>query len=365
MLIRSRLPASAWGLPAIWVLLATGCGREDVHVYRVPKEEPPASAAAHGHGMAMAMPRITWKAPPGWKEQDSGGVRIVRFAVPNSNGPSADVGVVPLSGAGIGHAQIVNMVRNQVDLGPLTEEDLAKQAEKVSVGPVQGELFEMASTNALLDGKFKACILMATATHDQTLWLFKIAGPDDLVAAQRPAFLDFLKSVQFVAASDAGGVVSDATGPTAEGPGTAPNSRPQWEVPAGWQEQAPGPMVLARFAVGDSNGKAEVTVSAFPGDTGGLLANVNRWRGQLGLPPVEEPELEKLVKPLDAPAGKATLVDMTGTDRKTGQPARLIGAILPRGGQTWFFKMLGDAQVAEREKAAFLKFIQSTKLPNV
>jgi hypothetical protein len=39
--------------------------------------------------------------------------------------------------------------------------------------------------------------------------------------------------------------------------------------------------------VSDPDGKAEVTVSAFPGDTGGLLANLNRWRGQIGLEPVQ------------------------------------------------------------------------------
>ena len=34
--------------------------------------------------------------------------------------------------------------------------------------------------------------------------------------------------------------------------------------------------------------KADVTVSIFPNDTGGVVANVNRWRTQVGLPETDE-----------------------------------------------------------------------------
>jgi hypothetical protein len=368
--MNSALLSAGWGWVGLLVLLGAGCGKEEVRVYRVPKEKatapPDAHALAHGgnvHGGNL--PPFTWKTPAGWEQQqDSAGVRIVHFGVRGPEGQTADVGVVPLTGAAVSRGDLVNMVRSSIELGQATEEDLARQAEKVTVGPLQGELFEMVSTNALVEQKFKARILMASVQQDKTLWLFKIAGADELVRAQRPAFLDFLKSIQFGAASAAGAVPAPAAPAGVAPPAAAPAGKPQWSVPAGWQEQAPGPMVIARFALAHQDAKAEVTVSVFPGDTGGLLANVNRWRGQVGLAPVEAAELPKLTESLDAPAGKVTLVDMTGTDRKTGKPARMIGGMLPRGGQTWFFKLLGDAPVAEREKAALLKFIQSTKFPD-
>ena len=80
----------------------------------------------------------------------------------------------------------------------------------------------------------------------------------------------------------------------------------------------------------------------FAGEGGGLLANVNRWRGQLGLPPVaQKTDLSKLCDSLDV-RRQGDVVDFTGTDAKTGKPARLVGVIVPQDGQTWFYKLMGD-----------------------
>ena len=63
-------------------------------------------------------------------------------------------------------------------------------------------------------------------------------------------------------------------------------------------------------------------------------------------------------------AARRTIVDFTGTDSKTGKPARLVGAIVPQNGQTWFYKLMGDEQIVAQQKDAFIKFIQSAKYPN-
>jgi hypothetical protein len=98
------------------------------------------------------------------------------------------------------------------------------------------------------------------------------------------------------------------------------------------------------------------------GEGGGLAANVNRWRGQLGLAPIAEADkLQETLTPVDTPSGKAMFVDMTGTDARTGKQARLVGAIVPQSGQTWFYKLMGDEQIVGREKNAFQKFVQSAK----
>ncbi len=124
-------------------------------------------------------------------------------------------------------------------------------------------------------------------------------------------------------------------------------------------------MLLAKFAVGGQDGQAEVTVSSFPGEVGGLLANVNRWRGQVGLPPIAAEELEKTVSSFDVIGGRASLVDLTGhAAAQGGKETRIVGVIWPRGGQTWFYKMTGDSATTEREKDVFLKFVQSVRFPN-
>ena len=46
-------------------------------------------------------------------------------------------------------------------------------------------------------------------------------------------------------------------------------------------------------------------MSVFPDDAGGVLANVNRWRGQVDLAPVKQAELEKQIASLDVSGGKA------------------------------------------------------------
>ena len=55
------------------------------------------------------------------------------------------------------------------------------------------------------------------------------------------------------------------------------------------------------------------------------------------------------------------LADITGRDARTGQAARLLAVVVPRSGQTWFYKLMGDAQVVQGEKEAFLKFVQAVK----
>jgi hypothetical protein len=72
--------------------------------------------------------------------------------------------------------------------------------------------------------------------------------------------------------------------------------------------------------------------------------------------------LDKQVTSLELPGGKATLVDVAGT--KGGEKTRLIGAIVPRGGRTWFYKLMGDEQVASQQKAAFVKFVETIHYPD-
>ena len=101
---------------------------------------------------------------------------------------------------------------------------------------------------------------------------------------------------------------------------------------------------MAKYVIAGAGGaQAAVNVSSLAGDGGGLLPNVNRWRGQLGLAPVTEADLANLPT-IDASGGKATLIDISGTDARTGKPARLVGVVLPLGGQTWFYKLMGDAR---------------------
>jgi hypothetical protein len=54
------------------------------------------------------------------------------------------------------------------------------------------------------------------------------------------------------------------------------------KAPPHWQRQPLAPIRKASFVVEEADGaKVDISVTSFPGESGGLLANINRWRGSL------------------------------------------------------------------------------------
>jgi hypothetical protein len=343
--------------------LFSGCKREDVTVYHVEKEDstpviapeaaPNADASmtpAPGNG---ALPSLQWTLPAGWSEKTPGQMRVASFTVTATNGEIADVGVIPLPATGQ-EIQLVNMWRGQLQLSAATNDD----SEAVAIGADSGKLFDIASDATLIDGKFRARILVAMLTRGGTSWFFKMTGEESFVQSQKPAFLQFLKSVNFVANA---APMQNAVAPTA----ADDSGKPVWAVPPGWQEMPPSEFLTAKFIIaGAGEAQAQVNISQLAGAGGGLLANANRWRGQLGLPQISETDLPALTTSIDSVGGKIQIVDFTGTDSKTGKAARLVGMVVPLAGQTWFYKLMGDEQIVAQQKEAFTKFVQSAKYPN-
>ena len=138
----------------------------------------------------------------------------------------------------------------------------------------------------------------------------------------------------------------------------APASRPRgvaWSAPAGWKEAAGNGMRIATLTPPPAAGKAEVTVVALPGDVGGELANVNRWRGQLALPPVGEADLPAARAEVRSKLGALNLYDFTGTG---ANKTRLVAGMISVSGTTWFFKLMGDEKAVAAARPAFLKLLE-------
>jgi hypothetical protein len=79
------------------------------------------------------------------------------------------------------------------------------------------------------------------------------------------------------------------------------------------------------------------------------------------LAPLSDDDVNKLVTAVSVTGGKASLVDMSGTDVRTGQPTRLVGVVVSQSDRTWFYKLMGDANVVESQKATFTQFVQGVK----
>lgn len=59
-------------------------------------------------------------------------------------------------------------------------------------------------------------------------------------------------------------------------------------------------MRVATYMAPAATGKVEVAVTRFPGRVGGELANINRWRGQMGVPTIDATGLEAAIKRFSA-----------------------------------------------------------------
>lgn len=387
---------TAWlPLLVLPLLLAAGCNRDGVKVYHVANDQNSMSAQAApampantsaqtlppGHPDVSSMPAsstaastaspLTWTTPSGWTEAPAGDMRVASFKVAGANGKQADVSVIPLSGLAGGDTANVDRWRSQVGLPAQTEDEIQKSAENVVAGGQAAQLYDLVGKNP---GSGDAERIVAVIQHrDDTTWFYKMTGDADLVEQQKPAFVDFLKSLKFsAAAASAAGMgempatlppghpdISAMTAPAATGP-ISHEGQPNWQVPADWKEVPAAQFLLAEFAIAGTDGaKAEVNVAQLNGDGGGLAANVNRWRGQLGLPPSPD----AATTPLDVAGGNAQMVDISGTGAQTGQPTRLVGVIVPVNGQTWFYKLMGDPKAVAAQKAAFTQFVQSAKYP--
>ena len=129
-----------------------------------------------------------------------------------------------------------------------------------------------------------------------------------------------------------------------------------YKVPEGWEELPLSGIRKVNLAVEDENGRAELTVLAFPGDVGGQLANINRWREQIGLETVDAEMLYGFTNSYSISGHGGLYVRLEGT------PKSILGVLLPFHGYTWFFKFLGDSGTVLANEAAMKGFIDSVRL---
>lgn len=147
-------------------------------------------------------------------------------------------------------------------------------------------------------------------------------------------------------------------------PSAQPTTTVHWKTPSEWRALPASGMRLASFVFeGRAGSKVDISIIALPGMAGGDLANVNRWRGQLGLEPLDDAGLVKQSQNVKSRAGEVLVVDFTGMDPKGEVPgkARMLGAILSLGDKQWFFKAMGQESAVGQVKPSFLRFLRSLR----
>lgn len=126
-------------------------------------------------------------------------------------------------------------------------------------------------------------------------------------------------------------------------------------VPEGWTlDPAPRPMRLATYRAAGHD-ETEIAVSRFGGDVGGELANVNRWRGQVGLGPIDASGLESEIVRFGDAAAPGYRVRVEGD----ALHQLAAGVFDPATNQTWFVRVTGAPEVIDAVEADVLEFARS------
>ena len=115
---------------------------------------------------------------------------------------------------------------------------------------------------------------------------------------------------------------------------------------------------------GPDGALADVSVVPLPGDSGSILDNVNRWRSQVQLAPLDSETDPELGKTVSGPAGDYFLSYMVSTEPLLKDKKAAIGsAIIKKGDITWFFKITGEAPHIEATMPEFEAFVRSATFP--
>lgn len=132
-----------------------------------------------------------------------------------------------------------------------------------------------------------------------------------------------------------------------------------WQVPAGWSETAPRNMRVVTF-LPDANPQTECWISSWAGEVGGVMANVARWRGQVGLGPLSAEQVAALPK-ISVLGGEALIVDAI----PFGEGGQSLLAMLSYvEGQSTFVKMIGPKNEVEAEREQFMALCRSLRWSN-
>lgn len=393
----SRFLAASAAL-SLAVAAGLGCDKqEEVRAYDAPKattadtttrpaETVSASPAAPSYPKpAAAEGAPTWTLPSGWKEVPStSSMRYASIQVTEKN-PAIQLTVIALPPQGL--VENINRWEGELGNAPSSAEKVQQLVTKHDFGGSEGYITDLSGPGKTPGGP-KMRTLAAMVNRGRQVWFFKLMGPDDVVAEQKPSFDLFVKSVKFGGKPEGQGSLRSTTPlatlplPTILAASTFAavqyvSTEAGWSVPTlqadggekitkyvapkGWEEdKTPRMMRVMTFFVKEGDKQAEVSVLKLgAGNIGPLLANVNRWRAQVGAPPVESIN-EKDIPKVTISGKDAYLFEFAGPNEK--EPTkRMFITLGERGEDVYFFKIMGDAALVATQKEAFNQFLKSVE----
>ncbi|MEM7386509.1 MAG: hypothetical protein AAF514_16330 [Verrucomicrobiota bacterium] len=355
------------------VLFLPGCKPPEIAVYQIPKEDyaakpkppsppmgdapaaqPPAAssaAAASGHAVEEA---VDYDVPEGWVTAGGDSETQASFTLGGlREGQEINIAIRKFPDGFGSQLQFANIVASVLNLPPLTEADLEKIGRRETLGEKPFYRFDLSGKRKVADGEKDTAVQIALHNTSRHVWFSRMIGDPDLVAGEGERYNAFLTSLRF---SEKKLAAKPATmnGRTLPASAVGKEDLPEWTLPEGWTALEARPPRRASFGLAGGP-EIDFSVTSFPGDVGGMKANVERWARQIGLPPISESDLASVNTAVSLPAGEGTVTDLTHDDQRV----RVL--TLMHNEQSWFFKMQGPKEQIDGQVANFDAFIQTLK----
>ena len=307
---------------------------------------------------------FVWETPEGWTAKAPTSMREANFQV--GDDPNAECYLTVLAGMGGGLISNVNRWRQQIGLPPQTDAEILALPKRL--------LFGNEATIVELEGAFKGMgdeaeegfgLLGAILSMQEGTLFVKLTGPIETVRANRAQFDQFCDSLD---KDEPGAAEHDHSAHETQTSATKTASDSSgglaFEAPKSWQEQPPRSMRIVSYQVGSTPG-SECYITGLSGDAGGVEANINRWRSQVGAEPLSQAEIAALptLTILGTPSPwMEAYGDFSGMGAEDQSDAGILGAICNLGNQTLFLKMLGPSSLLKSERDNFIQFCESLRV---
>ena len=294
-------------------------------------------------------PVVSWVMPEQWGENPGmSGIMAGSFHIKTPMGPRGRIGVMPFRES-VETTQIVNMFARELGHTDYNESSVQPLIAHKKLGDRSFEVIRLEDMSGE-EGPQKTALL-ALYRHNAQTWLFPFIADRVLVDKELENFYSFLQSTTLRAGKTPVRAIAPSLPPAQP---ASSGHQPTWDAPEHWERKPATQMRVGNYAVSNEAGEAlDFSITSFPGEVGGILANVNRWLGQVGMSPTDEQGLSQYLsdRMIDEKPAKLVLAE---SDEQA-----LCAAILLHKGRSWFLKLMGDVNLARAEKENFLGLIDS------
>ncbi len=150
--------------------------------------------------------------------------------------------------------------------------------------------------------------------------------------------------------------------PPSSPPPATNTARPQlrFEPGDGWRELGRGAMGSRSFGLGEGDLQTVVKLSDFPpvGAMSDPRANIDRWRGQLGQPPLGDQKLEEVTEAVAIGEGDGVLTLITSPDDSQA----MLVAMVVHLDHVWFFQLMGTPTSVAEHRDEFVEWLATVRM---